>query len=497
MKLKNVNFFERHIEKIILGVGGLYAVIVLWGYILSQPYTVSVGARHLSPNQVEQRVLSEADRLQRLIQSGAPSPIQCPQLGSAYSQNFRSRLEQPISRVAMVPLGGGLGQVVRSFSPEGSLVGTPPSPPAVAEIQTDVGTAVLAAQGELISTLGEPAAQGYAQLVARRPPRDFRYVVVTAQYDMNQWLRQLQESQIPANWWHETLAFSDVILQRQAYDPVSQEEGPIETVAPLPGATSFRSQPARWSTETATQAVKQIHQLQEQILRPSLPPLTSGTSWIKAPSPTDASPEEDLATSVVSLESVAQPPPLTPVTVSAYDLTIRPGVTYRYRLMIAVLNPQFQREKSRLRQPDYSDQLALLSQPSPWSDPVKVEPDRRFFVISGSTRPAEATVEVWKLFNGMMRVREFHVRPGDLIGAPVQIPVEDQMFDVDMSLNVIVIDLTEDTQTLAAGQAPGNQASAMTMLFFDQNAQRLADRKVDDDRQSPIRHRLKDELMSP
>ena len=495
MKLKNTNFFECHVEKVILSCGVLYALIVVWGYILGQPYTTRIGSDQLSPEQVEQKVLSHAKQLEQKIEPGSASPIETDFLGSAYAQSFRRRLDQPASTAAMINLGSGIAEVTDTPEPDGQRIGPPPGPPPPIEIRAQAGMGVLASHEQLVEQLGEQAADAYATLVDRRQPRDFNYVTVAAPYDMNRWIELLQQSDMPANWWRKTLAFTDVTIERQVYDPETQTGGEIETIPWLPGTVSFRNAPTQWTTDSATQTVKRIKQSQPQILNPPSLPMEEGVSSVVSqldPLLSMPMPEDPLASQTGNPQDA-----IALATLIAHDLTVRPGTTYRYRMIVSVLNPQFHREKEKLQDASVSDQLALRSAPGPWSQPLYVEPDTRFFVVSGSAQPQEATVEVWKLFNGAMRVREFRVRPGDVIGATVQMALGDRAFDVDMKMNAIVVDLIENAPGETAEYRGGSRANAIQMLYLEQDTQQLRYRDVDSDRRSSLRKKLKDNLVNP
>ena len=76
------------------------------------------------------------------------------------------------------------------------------------------------------------------------------------------------------------------------------------------------------------------------------------------------------------------------ITLWAHDVTARPGATYRYRVVVTLLNPLFNRD-SQLNDEQreaYADRLGLESQTSDWIE-VAVPPARRFFLVSASPRP--------------------------------------------------------------------------------------------------------------
>jgi len=115
------------------------------------------------------------------------------------------------------------------------------------------------------------------------------------------------------------------------------------------------------------------------------------------------------------------------VLVWSHDPFVVPGKTYRYRATVRVYNPLF--GKHAFLQPEqkhYADQAALNVQPTEWSDPVSIEGHTRFFVTKataddGLLDMGVATVEVFRLYDGVWYRREWDVFPGDAVGEMVRL----------------------------------------------------------------------------
>lgn len=130
----------------------------------------------------------------------------------------------------------------------------------------------------------------------------------------------------------------------------------------------------------------------------------------------------------------------------AVDVTVQPGTTYRYKLVVGVINPLYgvaRLEESQLS--ENRNRAALLPSDeeidaAPWIEPIEIEPSNQFYVVSANDRGAR--VNVWRVFNGERVKETFDVNPGDPIGGEVQI--EDEagiMYDVDMSVGATVVDI--------------------------------------------------------
>lgn len=104
-----------------------------------------------------------------------------------------------------------------------------------------------------------------------------------------------------------------------------------------------------------------------------------------------------------------------------HDISVKPGKTYRYRMMVMYYNPFYGRE-ARLDQSQrgLADSLVYASIPTEWSEPIRVSPPQQFFAVGGSTDASigerRATFEVYLFSGGEHRVAKMSVSPGDPIG---------------------------------------------------------------------------------
>ncbi len=196
----------------------------------------------------------------------------------------------------------------------------------------------------------------------------------------------------------------------------------------------------------------------------------------------------------VGLEGAQPEPESRKIKVWAHDLSIESGKTYRYRIVVSVLNPLYRQKRidEAQREANYN-KIALGPDAeeldaSPWSKPVRVDSDHYFFMVKGSAQSQTARVEVWQVYDGRWVFEEFEVRPGDPIGRVVdkQLHTGFQQ-QLDMNVGMVVVDLVSTSGT-------GFRSGGVRMLYLDPYSNRITDRTVEDDRNSPDRVRLKNEL---
>jgi hypothetical protein len=173
------------------------------------------------------------------------------------------------------------------------------------------------------------------------------------------------------------------------------------------------------------------------------------------------------------------------LTIWSHDITVQAGKKYRYRMRLALLNPLFQQEQLLPEQADlYRDKLAMETDFSEGWAEVEIEPELQFFLVDGAIRQQEASVEVWRIFNGQPFSNKFQVKPGDLIGEVVSVPVGSVDQKLDLRTNTVMVDLLESNK----GDG-GIVRKNLKMLYIDLQSGRLLKRSGDTDLTSPLRVR--------
>jgi hypothetical protein len=292
MRLKNLNLFEKYIEKAVLGLGVVYALVVLWFFVLGSPHAVELKALHedLAPSQIEEAILKETNDLDRRI-SSRESPfgetvLEVP----PYTDEFRGRLVRPLIPVDSFATYFGLPGV-----DDKDVVVPPdrkffvPAPPAPTSLIWDTGFGVLSEPSEPQIT------SQFEQIIGTQKPRDFRWVSVSAQFNLKEWREKLTTKpagnfmQLPKTWWRDRLIVTDVVLQRQVQDPATGKWGDIQTMPPVPGNDrfdflnntmfSFRSERANWAPPEADKALAIAKIERKRLPRPLFPELVEGL-WL-------------------------------------------------------------------------------------------------------------------------------------------------------------------------------------------------------------------------
>ncbi|MCK4959139.1 MAG: hypothetical protein KAT00_07055, partial [Planctomycetes bacterium] len=64
---KKGNFFERHVEKIVLGVSGVLSVWLLWVFVLGSPYAEEISGRKFGPGEIDGYIGRQSADLEDLL----------------------------------------------------------------------------------------------------------------------------------------------------------------------------------------------------------------------------------------------------------------------------------------------------------------------------------------------------------------------------------------------------------------------------------------------
>lgn len=174
------------------------------------------------------------------------------------------------------------------------------------------------------------------------------------------------------------------------------------------------------------------------------------------------------------------------VKVWQHDITVKPGMSYRYRIIVNVINPLFQRNQLSLEQRRAQfDKLARASEPSAWTEPVTIPTNKQFFVSGAVPGNKGASVEVWTVFDGAWRQNTFSVQPGDPIGNVVEVKGSTMSANVDLNVDATVVDI--DYAYPVASQP---NATTTRVLYMDDNTGELYWQTAFSDASSPQRRAL-------
>ncbi|TVQ59125.1 MAG: hypothetical protein EA379_11935 [Phycisphaerales bacterium] len=585
MKPKGINFFEQHVEKIVVGVLGAAALGVITMQFVGRSNTVTINNRELPPEQAYEALRREAENVRaRLADTTTPAdaPTSVPDVSAQVERLMASGvspapfLAAPLSSpLAMTGPGAGLDfddADAPKFSP---LIPPAPMRPAAMVVGGAVDPLIVASHPELAAWV--PAEQ----------PHDLRAVTVQASFPAAAMIRALERAPgdpakqtIPRFYWMNRLEVLDVVLERQE-SLGGGRFGPVEVVPPMPTAPSLRDELASAGLPAAAlqSLVNFARDNRVGIVRPPFYPTIAGEPWRpprlerEGASGDSASRQqadtlrrrlERLESEIEALQSrlqtrqtgaaadqqriieerrdrtiaerdrvlgelramgvdrvesvqddvdrvlsapVGSLESADSLTMWTHDVTARPGASYRYRLRVGVTNPLFGNSSNVA--PEDMELVArpvAMSEPSPWSDTVFIEPTTRLYVV-GAARPGlgagegamgspMATVELYRFHYGHWRRVSARLTPGDAIMGELNLPAlprflievaesgqarvvgrEDGPTTLPVALDAFVVDVVESSTVDIAGQT-----RAQWQVVFRDEEGRLVVRLPDEDR---------------
>jgi hypothetical protein len=169
------------------------------------------------------------------------------------------------------------------------------------------------------------------------------------------------------------------------------------------------------------------------------------------------------------------------VMIRAFDFTVAPDTSYRYRVRIVVFNPNYKREDVN---PGVDTKKKFMK--GPWSeatDEVHVLPDVMPYAIGTDPVSPKADMKVvfqvirFRPSDGVTVPRHFSAGPGEVIGEPrtAEIPVSDgsnkKNSTIDFNSHQIVLDINANKKTggyqpLPSGMVgPPIDRPALTLLL--------------------------------
>ncbi|MEM6258120.1 MAG: hypothetical protein AAGI37_07380 [Planctomycetota bacterium] len=177
----------------------------------------------------------------------------------------------------------------------------------------------------------------------------------------------------------------------------------------------------------------------------------------------------------------------------AADPSMQPGKTYRYKLLVSVINPLYAVPRLAPDQLEENAQRAALL-PSqreidamPWIGPIQVEPESSFFFTQG--RDSGPELEIYRRYEGKLRVQEFDGAPGDTIGSMMQIENElGQVQEIDMGLDSVIVDI-EKRKDIFSGR------TVYSLICMDADGN-LFERIDTIDKSSPALRDKRDEVVN-
>ena len=118
MKRGSISTFELHVEKIVLGLTGLFALVMLWMYLIRSPNTVPYERRAVTPGELDQAILQSARRLDEALRRAQPEEYPTTEYARQLKRQFDAGIlgggtpaEGPVL-AADLPLTGVFGEPI-------------------------------------------------------------------------------------------------------------------------------------------------------------------------------------------------------------------------------------------------------------------------------------------------------------------------------------------------------------------------------------------------
>ncbi len=280
MKIKGINVFEMHCEKIVLGAAFAVTGLIAVSQFVFSPNSVDFGGETYAPSKVDEAIQQRGESLGRQLASDAHIPDFDPgpslvdwfrnEQQGATNVNNSDRVAQAYMRP--VPLQFGKAStldssqtVYASFAP-----GAPNELKVVSRPWT-LSDAILDTYPELQSHLPNTA------------PYDVTSVLVSAKVDGTKIREMLltasdESAAIPPGWWDNDMEIVDIVVERQRWLE-TQEWGATETVDTIPGQSSVRTDIAGAMSSDSPQIINSVFEYGQDLYQPQFYTLLDDEPW--------------------------------------------------------------------------------------------------------------------------------------------------------------------------------------------------------------------------
>lgn len=291
MKVKGINVFEQHLEKMVLGFAALVALGLVGMELLLVP-EVKVGSKSVSTREVDGLLESKASQINSKLEGadglvdkdGKPMPTE-DQIELATAK-FERRMSQDVAPVKQLALTAPSfnGMLVKSGLAAADVVYHVPSPPALAMVGVQETADALTPES------AKDAAKASSALAARfgsdmSMPKDVVWTTPVARIDLKAIRADLAaaepdatppRSAIPSVWFQNTAYVLDVVFERREKqaDGSWGEPAVVPVFADRPAEITFRgridsSENAGASFRDDVFQILGIDENQEEVLQPS------------------------------------------------------------------------------------------------------------------------------------------------------------------------------------------------------------------------------------
>jgi hypothetical protein len=189
--------------------------------------------------------------------------------------------------------------------------------------------------------------------------------------------------------------------------------------------------------------------------------------------------------------------------------SLKGGQTYQYRIRPWIYN-RYAGLPGKLEKPEDASRVLITGEWSEPSDPVYVEPERRFFATNVTTdREDKVGVEIYRWFEGVTVRASSYFKVGEAITyaerVPVPLPEDPETFDrpiVEFTANATVLDIEanrsyrERKKTAGKGVYFQPGRSGKTVAFVDAEGH-VFERVISVDKAHPDKKALKSRVWQP
>jgi uncharacterized membrane protein YgcG len=291
MKVKGINVFEQHLEKLVLGFAVLVALGLVGMELLLVP-EVKVGSKSVSTREVDGLLESKASQIASKLEGadglvdkdGKPMPSE-DQIELATAK-FERRMSQDVAPVKQLALTAPSfnGMLVKSGLAAADVVYHVPAPPALAMVGVQETADALTPES------AKDAAKASAALAARfgtdmSMPKDVVWTTPVARIDLKSIRADLAaaepdanppRSAIPSVWFQNTAYVLDIVFERREKqaDGSWSEPAVVPVFADRPPEITFRgridsNENAGASFRDDVFQILGVDENQEEVLQPS------------------------------------------------------------------------------------------------------------------------------------------------------------------------------------------------------------------------------------
>ena len=282
MPANELGFFQKHTEKIALGLG--IAVLAAAGatqFLLGEPNAVTINGKPVGPGEISDEVRKRVATLQnKLSSSEKPFEAFVP---PAYTEGFAKLYDLPVAADGLLPAvigpGGLEGKLAVVDSPDYP-VKVVPSPPIATDLIVKAGNGVLA---EATNAAERQQTDALRPVIGDHRPADFPYVSVRGRFSTADYRERYEAAgsneadRIDPSLWNRRMVVAGVYLGRERWDPSTGKWVEARFIRPLPGQFGILPEDRpQLAAEEADGLEQEIQARQAEIRRLPFPRLANG-----------------------------------------------------------------------------------------------------------------------------------------------------------------------------------------------------------------------------